>query len=369
MRMQKVTLFVVIWAVIISTSSNAQDLDDIPLTSGVYDLKFHDVAPGVWMAERPNFWRVPIVGNIVIIEGRDSVMLFDGGRGIQTAVQLINFINSQVQKPVSHLVLSHWHNDHTLGIDVLKQAFPDMKTIAHQFTTDYIRDTLSPRVAKGGANIEGLLRDVEKELANNTDFLGRELTAAARAENLQILADKDDLRIAYHTHTTLVPDISINDHMTIDLGGRMIELNYIGFGNTEGDLIGWLPKDKILMSGDIITHPVPFGYPFEPRKTVETMKRLIAYDFKQLILGHGDIQTDRDYENKVISLISWVNDEVDRLITEGKTLEETQSAIDLSKAQADFADGDPWIKHRFENWFIQPIVQRSYNEIIPKEEN
>ena len=71
-----------------------------PLTSKVFDLAFTNVAPGIWVADRPNFWRVPIVGNIIIIEGENEVMLFDGGRGLQTAVQLINFIKTNINKPL-----------------------------------------------------------------------------------------------------------------------------------------------------------------------------------------------------------------------------------------------------------------------------
>ncbi len=355
-------------SILFAFSATAREKDFVPLSSGTYELTFHKVDDGVWMAERPNFWRVPIVGNIIIIEGDQSVVLFDGGRSHQTAEQILDFVKTNTNKPISHLVLSHWHNDHTIGLDRIKAAFPDMETIAHQFTTDYIRDQLTPRLEKDGENIETLITDVTKELETGIDFLGNPMSNEARKEVQQILADQDELREAFYNHKTLTPDTSITDQLTIDLGSKTLELKYLGFGNTAGDLVGWIPEQKILMTGDIFTHPVPFGFPFEPRKTVETMKRVLEYDFNKMIFGHGDIQVNRVYANKVIDLITWVNAEVDKLVTEGKTLEESKEAIDLTLAQADFAGDDRWISYRFYTWFIGPMVQRSYTEIVPPTE-
>ncbi len=355
-------------SLLLAISATAQENEFEPLTSGTYELTFHKVDDGVWMGERPNYWRVPIIGNIIIIEGDQSVVLFDGGGSHQTAVQILDFVKTTTAKPISHLVLSHWHNDHTIGIDRIKAAFPGMEIIAHQFTTDYLRDQLAPRIADGGENIENLLRDVSKELETGIDYMGNPMSIEARAEAQQILADQNELREAFYDQNTLTPDTSITDHMTIDLGSKTLELKYMGFGNTAGDLVGWIPEQKILMTGDIFTHPVPFGFPFEPRKTVETMKRVLKHDFEKMIFGHGDVQMDSIYANKVINLIARVNSNVDKLVAQGKSLDEAKEAIDLTRAQAEFADGDPWISYRFYTWFIGPMVQRSYTEIAPTEE-
>jgi glyoxylase-like metal-dependent hydrolase (beta-lactamase superfamily II) len=77
--------------------------------------------------------------------------------------------------------------------------------------------------------------------------------------------------------------------MTVDLGGRQVHILHLGRGNTAGDAIVYLPKERILVAGDLVVHPVPYLFGGYPSEFVETLRALDRMNFDVLVPGHGQV--------------------------------------------------------------------------------
>jgi glyoxylase-like metal-dependent hydrolase (beta-lactamase superfamily II) len=85
--------------------------------------------------------------------------------------------------------------------------------------------------------------------------------------------------------------------MVITKGEREIQLLYPGIGNTSGDAVVYLPKEKILIPGDLVVHPSPYESGMFSPEWLETSQKLAALDFNILIPGHGEVQRGKSYLN------------------------------------------------------------------------
>lgn len=85
-----------------------------------------------------------------------------------------------------------------------------------------------------------------------------------------------------------VPTRTVSQTVKLQEGGREIHLMLVGRGHTDGDLYIYLPKEKVLVSGDAVVDRMPFigdGYPEEWIETVVALEKL---DISQIIVGHGN---------------------------------------------------------------------------------
>jgi cyclase len=83
--------------------------------------------------------------------------------------------------------------------------------------------------------------------------------------------------------------------LDLDLGGRIVELKFLGRGNTNGDGVAYLPNEKILATGDLVDHPVPYLRGGFPAEQIATLEKLKAIDAETLVPGHGDVLHGKEY--------------------------------------------------------------------------
>jgi glyoxylase-like metal-dependent hydrolase (beta-lactamase superfamily II) len=128
-----------------------------------------------------------------------------------------------------------------------------------------------------------------------------------------------------------LPDMTFEREMNLNLGNRPVEIKYLGRGNTPGDVVVFRPKERILITGDIVVHPIPHlcsGYPSE---WVQTLGRLIDLDPQTIIPGHGDVLHDLTYPRRVQKLLSDVVAEVRHSLYEqgnGKPLDDIRKQVE-----------------------------------------
>ncbi|MCB2089187.1 MAG: MBL fold metallo-hydrolase [Sphingomonadaceae bacterium] len=94
---------------------------------------------GLWLL------RFPYV-NVALVETQDGVVVFDAGYASIGPV-LVEVIPTLTKKPVTHVVVSHIHNDHAYGWNALKRRWPDLKTI----TSDLFPAMAEKEVRLGGS--------------------------------------------------------------------------------------------------------------------------------------------------------------------------------------------------------------------------
>ena len=121
--------------------------------------------------------------------------------------------------------------------------------------------------------------------------------------------------------------------MTLFRGSREIQIKFLGRGHTAGDVVVFLPREKVVITGDFLTAALSNlsdSYPDEWVTSLDALKKL---DFTTVLPGHGEAFTDRakiDYYQAYLR-DAWT--EVSRLKQQGVSAEEAVKRIDLIAPQ------------------------------------
>jgi glyoxylase-like metal-dependent hydrolase (beta-lactamase superfamily II) len=162
------------------------------------------------------------------------------------------------------------------------------------------------------------------------------------------------------THLAL-PTETFAQELSLDDPVRPVRLIFPGRANTDGDAIAWLPKERIVVTGDVVVAPVPFGFFSFPGEWSAVLERLKAMNFAVLIPGHGEPQRDAAYLDKLIATIADIRAQVAPLARQGKGLEEVRKAVNYDAQRAIFGD-TPRRKRHFEEFWLKPMTVNAWLE-------
>jgi cyclase len=318
----------------------------------VYTVELVTLAPDVYLVQRPDPLLEPVEPNAVFVVNDEDVVVFEGGGAPIVAERTIALIRSLTSKPVSHLVNSHWHGDHNLGNQVYRKAFPDLKIVAHPETVTAMTGSPMAYVERYGPMLTGLIEewtalDAKGELPERRQAL---------LPNLRLMRDE----LARTVITP--PDTPVGDRLVLERGAREIHIIHPGRGNTPGDLVLWLPREQILATGDLVVHPIPYGFGSFPGEWIETLDELAGFDVKLLVPGHGEVQTDDNYIKRLQALLAEVRRQVGESVEKGLDLEATRQALDLADFTDEFAGEDEDRRLKFDNWWRLPIARSAWLE-------
>ena len=249
------------------------------------------VAPGVYAIRHKNASRIgALSGTTTVIIGERDVLIVDSGSLPSIAMSDIALIRRWTTKPVRYVVNTHWHGDHTWGNSVYADSFPGVAIVSHVGTPALMQGYLTNFLARNVARAKQAVRSAE----TGKEADGTPLTAARRTE---VAADLPNARIRaaeYSTLTTRLPNVTFDHELTLDLGGREVQLKFLGRGNTSSDIVVWLPREKIVATGDLLVYPYPFflgGYPVEWSRTLDRVAQLGP---QTIIPGHGAVLAAAD---------------------------------------------------------------------------
>ncbi len=212
----------------------------------------HRVAEGVWM------W--PAFGNVHIFDTSEGLLLFDTGEA-RAADSLYAAIRAMTDKPVHTAVYSHGHIDHVCGVDPFD---------AEAGTTGVPR----PRVV-AQRNVAHRFRRYERTAGYNTRVNRRQFGSPEHTF-------PDRFRM---------PDLEYSDALRLRLGELEMELHHRR-GETDDATIGWVPQQKILLTGDFFIWAAP--NPGNPQKVqryawewAEALEWMAGLGAEVLLPGHG----------------------------------------------------------------------------------
>ena len=237
----------------------------------LFSFEFEEIADNVWVGVRPDSPRFPVMGNTTFVISDEGVVVFDGGGVSAMADQIIDKVRSLTTLPVTHVVISHWHGDHNFGVHRFAEEFPDVQFIAHRFTRDVMN---SPRIAyidKSKTMIERNREMFETAVATGKRPDGSTVTKSDQKVYALILEDADLIHAEYQRIRVTPPNVIMDDELTIKSGDRVIELRHLGHANTAGDIVMWLPAERIVATGDIVVLPTPYAFNVPPRAWAETL--------------------------------------------------------------------------------------------------
>jgi cyclase len=328
-----------------------------------FQMQWRELASGVWVGERPVSYRSPVMTNTTVVIGNNGVLVFDAAGFAVQGERLVAKVAELTDKPITHIAISHWHGDHSMGDYAVLEKFPAAEVISHEFTARYIAspngDRVEPRDLKAEAEYKA---KVEKALETGVRSDGTPVTPGMRAFYTELLEHFDFVNREIDRREVTRPTRTMTDRLVIDLGGRTAELRHIAPGNTKGDMFLWLPAEKILATGDIVVRPTPYGFFSYPRSWAGVLRELKILGATQIVPGHGDVMTDTAYLDLLAETMDLVATQVDSAVKAGKTLDETRAAMDWTGVESCFVGSDDgMLPVLFNIWFKTPIVEAQYN--------
>ncbi|MBE9553674.1 MAG: MBL fold metallo-hydrolase [Proteobacteria bacterium] len=189
---------------------------------------------------------------------------------------------------------------------------------------------------------------------------GGEVFAADGA--IVVAHEKAKRTIIGEKRPTAVPDITFKKQMTLELGGKTIELKYLGKNHSDNMIVMRFPAERVLFAVDFI--PVKtvafkdFPDAYLP-EWIRSLARVEAMDFDILAPGHGPLGTKAD----VAAFRRYMIDLTEQVLAQarmGKSLEETKAAVDLSKYSG-WGQYEAWVPLNIEGAYKRAQLNRRGN--------
>ena len=303
------------------------------------DAKFEikQVADGVHVAVAAPAYKVNC--NTAIIENDDGVMVVDTHSKPTAARVIVEHLRGMTGKPVRYVVNTHFHWDHWHGNEVYPAAYPGAEIVTNQITREAMVMKGLKRIGdhrrQMPADIAKLEADVSAATGEPRAKLERELKLAQA-----YLAEVNALKPA-------LPTIAFEQTMKLYRREREIHLLHLGRAHTAGDVFVYLPKEKVVITGDAVIGWTPFMGDGYPEDWAGTLDRLAQLDFTHIIMGHGDVADRgwlRVFRGYVGDMVAAVREEV----ATGATLDEVKQRVTAKLAPtyekpfSAYGDYRPW---------------------------
>ena len=248
-----------------------------PAASGkVYS--FDKIADGVYYATSSG--SMATGGNHPIIVNENDVMIVDDGTTPAAARALLEDLKLITNKPVRWVVNTHFHYDHTDGNSIFG---PEVQIIGHEYVRHAImdldvlhREPYKTALSNMSIQVESVKKQIDGEKdAGKRAALQKQLDAAQ--------ADLEQLKTLKPTP----PTMTYSSKMTLYSGQREIQLLFLGRGHTQGDTVVFLPKERIVCTGDLMESRLAYMGDAMFDEWITTLEALKQLDFGTVLPGHG----------------------------------------------------------------------------------
>ena len=233
-----------------------------------------EIAPGIFLFSRPGYGDVGLDGNSIVVTC-DGVLVFDTNGTPSASAAVLAEIRAITTQPVTWIVNSHWHWDHWYGTETYQQAFPAVRVVSHEKNLQLMK---GPALEFNRPFLEqqlpAYLENMEKRAADKPELAP--LLAADRA----FYEQKKNVHLIF-------PNVTFTERLAIELGERQVEVLNYGRGVTPGDTFVYLPKEKILLLGDLIVNPITFALSGFPTEWLRVLEKIDALDVSTIVTGHG----------------------------------------------------------------------------------
>ncbi|MBP2111985.1 MBL fold metallo-hydrolase [Paenibacillus silagei] len=223
------------------------------------------------------------LANAAIIDLGGLTLVVDTFATLEAAQDLKAAAEHLTGNPVSYVINTHWHSDHTTGNQVFAL---DAQLIATSETHEIMNTFARDRVAQYQNNREKMLEAIEEAELQSQQETDTKLQQEMAWENATDREFVNMLPQLVHT----VPTITFDRQMTIHGSNRSAQLITYGGGHTQSDAIVYLPEDKIVIIGDLVLsnhHPVLANA--NPQEWLHILEQIERLDVETIIPGHGEV--------------------------------------------------------------------------------
>ncbi|MGN8159962.1 MBL fold metallo-hydrolase [Salinisphaera sp. SWV1] len=266
-----------------------------PWDAAQVKLTSKELGPGVFAVMPEDvFTKDHVATTAGFVIGERSVLVIESMLNGDLASQLIGLVRQRTKKPIRFLVNTSYHGDHAYG----NYLFSDSTAvIQHPATKRYM----------------------EEHFEDDRRFMIGLMGKGKGIERVQ----------------ARTADITVADMLSVDLGGRRVEIRHFGFAQTPGDLVIWAPEAKVLWVGNMIQAPAPaLPWLLEGRhsETMATLTRVREFLPEDAIIipGHGRPMRPADIEFP-LNYLRELDSAVRAAIDAGWSAEATLEAVDMPR--------------------------------------
>ncbi|MCC6772710.1 MAG: MBL fold metallo-hydrolase [Gemmatimonadaceae bacterium] len=289
--------------VLLASVASAQPRTADPAVRGIPLASFPrlvPLAPGVYGYEEI---RAPGFTTVSLIVVGDSGVLIADGQGSPAATQrMLEEIRAITPRPVRWYVVGSDHGDHTAGNSELPAG---ITWIVHPTARRQLQQDAAAAAA-----------------------------VAARAADTVAGASRPPARLV-----VVPPNAMAGDREQVDVGGRVVEVHFLGRAHTGGDLMVYVPGEKILfMSEAYLNRVFPAMRSAYPDEWVRTIERALAMDVTRFVPGHGFIEAPDVSREELVAF----RDALQAVIAEVRRLHARRLPVDAAIRQADWGAYRDW---------------------------
>jgi glyoxylase-like metal-dependent hydrolase (beta-lactamase superfamily II) len=217
---------------------------------------FEEVAERVWVSRYE--WAD---ANVTAIGSDRGVVVVDTHGSTAAGRVVLDDLRRLAAGPVTAVVNTHWHWDHSFGNAAFREDSPGLPVHAHE--------DAAAMLAEQGEYMKG--RFAESEDPHRDEVAATDL---------------------------VVPDHTFSSTRVLDLGDRSVELIFPGRGHTSGDIVVRVPDVDVLLAGDLVEESAkpwigPDSYPFEWPGSLDLVVAMTT-EATRIVPGHG-VVVDRGF--------------------------------------------------------------------------
>ncbi len=337
------------------------------VAANTHGFELTRVTDQVYVALRTEPPGLTFVSNSVFIINDDDVVVVDTGVGPATAKAAIAALRTLTDKPVRVVINTHWHDDHMMGNATWRDAFPGVEFIGH---ANAAAELMSTGVANRRQLLEqgpAFARQIREAVEKKQNLAGKPISEEERLAYLSDVAWAERYFVEAPGFRLVAPTMTFDDRLSLVRGQRRIEILHLGRAHTAADIVVHLPRENIVITGDLVVWPVPlFGSTSFPVDYTATLGKLLALNAAIIIPGHGPVMKDDSYVRRMIALLTSIDTQVRAAVGRGEALEQVRKSVDLESYRRAFAGDSPLRTMLFANYVQGPGVSRAFLQLTGK---
>jgi len=253
----------------------------------------HELAPNVYASVFPEY---DDLGNGGIIVTDEGVVLID--TDVRTVDRVTAMIRGLTNQPIRFLINTHHAFDHSSA---------NCLWAAQGVTIIGSRSCREVMIAHGELNFRRW-----------TD----------RVPEVGVVLKEKGITVA-------LPQLTFEHDLQLHLGGKTIELSHHGHAHSPGDIIIYLPEDQVLFAGDLLwVGFFPNVREADVPNQIKVVDWLLSQPVRYYIPGHGPVTADREEIVTMRNFLSFLYEQIVKIVREGGTLTEIKTAIEEPLAQS-----------------------------------
>jgi glyoxylase-like metal-dependent hydrolase (beta-lactamase superfamily II) len=263
--------------------------------------------------------------NAAVIVNSDHVLIVDTHSKPSAAKALIRQIGDEITKlPVRYVVDSHLHGDHAMGNEAYPEVFgASVEVISSVKTREWLEKLGMPRLKESlegiPQQIAGLRAKLESSKDDSERTILREFIEGLEAYKKEMTPPRVSL-----------PTMTFDRRLVIHRGGREIQLMFLGRAHTAGDVVAFVPSERVIATGDLMHGLLPYMGDGFPDEWPATLRALEALEFDRVIPGHGAVQEGKSVLAQFRAYVEEITEQVSKGVERGTPLAELQKTIAAS---------------------------------------